>query len=111
MAPEEIRQGRERLGLTQKQFANLLGVGEATVSRWETGCRFSNAPWTVSSVLCLADPGGGRTAAERFLPSARRGGAGIIGQGFDACSFPRFHTARSPWKQGEIDKQGWKLIN
>jgi hypothetical protein len=30
LAPEEIRQGREKLGLTQKQFANLLGVGEAT---------------------------------------------------------------------------------
>jgi DNA-binding transcriptional regulator YiaG len=25
--------------LTQKQFANLLGVGEATVSRWETGAQ------------------------------------------------------------------------
>ena len=36
LSPEEIRQGREKLGLTQKQFANLLGVGEATVSRWET---------------------------------------------------------------------------
>src|SRR5438445_127092 len=29
LAPEDIRQGREKLGLTQKQFANLLGVGEA----------------------------------------------------------------------------------
>src|SRR5947209_859693 len=36
LAPEEIRQGRETLGLTQKEFANLLGVGEATISRWET---------------------------------------------------------------------------
>src|SRR5438132_531050 len=35
LAPEEIRQGREKLALTQKQLANLLGVGEATVSRWE----------------------------------------------------------------------------
>ncbi len=39
LAPEEIRQGREKLGLTQKQFANLLGVGEATISRWETGAQ------------------------------------------------------------------------
>ena len=39
LAPEEIRQGREKLGLTQKQFANLLGVGEATVSRWEAGAQ------------------------------------------------------------------------
>ena len=37
LTPEEIREGREKLGLTQKQFANLLGVREATVSRRETG--------------------------------------------------------------------------
>ena len=29
LAPEDIRQGREKLGLTKKQFANLLGVGQA----------------------------------------------------------------------------------
>lgn len=28
---------REMLGLTQPQFANLLGVSLRTVSRWETG--------------------------------------------------------------------------
>jgi putative zinc finger/helix-turn-helix YgiT family protein len=39
LAPEEIRQGREKLALTQNQFAHLLGVGEATVSRWETGAQ------------------------------------------------------------------------
>lgn len=39
LTPEEIRQGREKLGQTQKQFANLLGVGEATLSRWETGAQ------------------------------------------------------------------------
>ena len=48
MALDEIHRGREKLGLTQKQFANLLGVGEATVSRWETGRKFGNAPWTDS---------------------------------------------------------------
>src|SRR5438105_5718868 len=30
LSAEAIRQGREKLGLTQKQFANMLGVGEAT---------------------------------------------------------------------------------
>src|SRR6266404_8259862 len=39
LGPEEIRSGREKLGLTQKQFAALLGIGEATVSRWETGAQ------------------------------------------------------------------------
>jgi putative zinc finger/helix-turn-helix YgiT family protein len=39
LAPEDIRMGREKLGLTQKQFASLLAVAEATVSRWETGAQ------------------------------------------------------------------------
>src|SRR5260370_11058903 len=39
LTPEEIREGREKLGLTQKPFANLLGVGEATGSRWQTGAQ------------------------------------------------------------------------
>lgn len=37
LSPEEIRRGREKLGLTQKQLAHYLQVGEATLSRWETG--------------------------------------------------------------------------
>jgi putative zinc finger/helix-turn-helix YgiT family protein len=37
LSPDRIRSNRESLGLTQRDFANLLGVGESTVSRWETG--------------------------------------------------------------------------
>jgi putative zinc finger/helix-turn-helix YgiT family protein len=37
LSPEQIRRGREALGLTQKQLAHNLQVGEATLSRWETG--------------------------------------------------------------------------
>jgi putative zinc finger/helix-turn-helix YgiT family protein len=37
LPPDRIRSNRESLGLTQRDFANLLGVGESTVSRWETG--------------------------------------------------------------------------
>ena len=33
----EIRPLRERLGLTQRDFAALLGVCEDSVSNWETG--------------------------------------------------------------------------
>jgi putative zinc finger/helix-turn-helix YgiT family protein len=56
MAPEEIRQGREQLGLTQKQFANLLGVGEATVSRWETGAQIQQRAMDRFLRVCLASP-------------------------------------------------------
>jgi putative zinc finger/helix-turn-helix YgiT family protein len=39
LMPGEIRQQREALGLTQKQLANYLQVGESTLSRWETGAQ------------------------------------------------------------------------
>lgn len=35
--PEEIRQSRERMGWTQVQLAEKLGVSERTVIRWEAG--------------------------------------------------------------------------
>lgn len=34
-----IRQLRDRLGLTQRQLADQLGVERATVARWECGAR------------------------------------------------------------------------
>ena len=56
LAPEEIRQGREKLALTQKQFASLLGVGEATVSRWETGAQIQQRAMDRFLRLCFASP-------------------------------------------------------
>jgi len=37
--PSQIREHRKALGLTQKQLAKLLGIAEATLSRWETGAQ------------------------------------------------------------------------
>jgi DNA-binding transcriptional regulator YiaG len=37
LLPDEIRARREGLGLTQTELAGLLGIAEATLSRWETG--------------------------------------------------------------------------
>src|SRR5579864_3086346 len=37
--PEQIRQNRESLGLRQRALANLIGVAESTLSRWETGAQ------------------------------------------------------------------------
>jgi transcriptional regulator with XRE-family HTH domain len=34
---QAIREGRERLGLNQEQFAELLGVEQSAVSHWEAG--------------------------------------------------------------------------
>src|SRR5438876_12370222 len=37
MLPEDIRSLRKELGLTQREFGELLQVGEKTATRWETG--------------------------------------------------------------------------
>jgi putative zinc finger/helix-turn-helix YgiT family protein len=71
LAPEEIRQGREQLGLTQKQFANLLGVGEATVSRWETGAQIQQRALDRFLRVCLASPAVVELLRNDFQPSAR----------------------------------------
>jgi putative zinc finger/helix-turn-helix YgiT family protein len=34
LTPEEIRAGLDRIGLTQKEAAERLGIAEATLSRW-----------------------------------------------------------------------------
>jgi putative zinc finger/helix-turn-helix YgiT family protein len=37
LTPEEIKAGRERLGLSQQELAELLGLGGNSLSRWEKG--------------------------------------------------------------------------
>src|SRR4051794_14463420 len=37
MTPEEVRGVRDRYGLSQQQFADLTGLGVATLGRWERG--------------------------------------------------------------------------
>ncbi len=39
LTPEAIKALRARLGLTQPQFAALIGCDAITVSRWERGIR------------------------------------------------------------------------
>jgi putative zinc finger/helix-turn-helix YgiT family protein len=37
LKPQQIRNSRKALGLSQQEMAERLGVAEATISRWETG--------------------------------------------------------------------------
>lgn len=71
LTPEEIRQGRERLGLTEKQFANLLGVGESTISRWETGAQIQQRARDRFLRLCLASPAAVELLRNDFQAAAR----------------------------------------
>jgi len=70
LTPEESRQGREKLGLTQKQFANLLGVGEATVSRWETGAQIQQRAMDRFLRVCCASPAAVELLRSDFQASA-----------------------------------------
>jgi putative zinc finger/helix-turn-helix YgiT family protein len=71
LSPEAIRQGREKLALTQKQFANLLGVGEATISRWETGVQIQQRAMDRFLRVCLASPAAVELLQSDFQPSAK----------------------------------------
>jgi len=42
LVPEEIRQVRQRTGLSAVEMAQLLGVGEKTYTRWENGRSIQN---------------------------------------------------------------------
>ena len=56
MTPKQIKVLRIKLGLSQQAFSNRLGVGVATVSRWETGkTRPSPMAIKLLRLLCLQD--------------------------------------------------------
>jgi putative zinc finger/helix-turn-helix YgiT family protein len=44
LSPSEIRDQRERLGLTREQLANRLRIPESTLARWETGGQIQQRP-------------------------------------------------------------------
>jgi HTH-type transcriptional regulator/antitoxin MqsA len=56
LTPEEIGAIRERLGLSQAEFAKLTGIGEATVSRWERGRLLQNKAMDRYVRLLAANP-------------------------------------------------------
>lgn len=42
--PKDIKSMREHLGLSQAQFAHLLGISAATLQNWEQGRRSPEGP-------------------------------------------------------------------
>jgi putative zinc finger/helix-turn-helix YgiT family protein len=42
LLPQQIREIRKRAGLSQKEAAKILGVGEKTYTRWESGRSLQN---------------------------------------------------------------------
>ena len=69
LTPEEICLGREKLGFTQEQFANLLGVSEATISRLEAGAQIQQRAMDRFLRVCLASPAVVDQLRKDFQPS------------------------------------------
>jgi DNA-binding transcriptional regulator YiaG len=72
---DTVRSTRKALGLTQGQFAKLVGVSQMTVSFWETG-RSTPRLTQQSSVLAARELGRDKALAKLGLPpgyKARRG--------------------------------------
>ena len=42
LTPGDVRRGRQQAGLTQVQLAQLTGIGEASIKRWESGSLIQN---------------------------------------------------------------------
>jgi len=53
LRPEKIKQVRQRAGLTQTEMAQLVGVGEKTYARWESGRSVQNR--SSDNLIRLAD--------------------------------------------------------
>ncbi len=50
---DRIRQLRERLGMTQRVFAEQAGVSQATVAKWELGSRVPAGADVLHKLLLL----------------------------------------------------------
>ena len=67
LTPAEIQAIRERLGPTQAEFAQLTGIGEATISRWERGRILPNR--AMDHYLRLLDRNRANVALLKTFPS------------------------------------------
>jgi len=65
--PKLVRELRERLGLTQEQFAQRVGVTFGSVNRWENGKR-TPQPFLIRRLLEMKE----ELDAENKLPRKRK---------------------------------------
>ena len=75
MSPDEVRQIRASLQLSQRELAELLGVDRVAVARWETGARNISAP-TERLLLRIRDERLGRKPGSDASRDKSRGRKG-----------------------------------
>jgi putative zinc finger/helix-turn-helix YgiT family protein len=63
--PEEIKNIREQYGLSQKTFAKLLDIGEASIARYETGALPKKS--LSNMIMLLKDPKNMKTLLEKNM--------------------------------------------
>ena len=54
--PVNVKQVREKIGMTQEQFASLFGFGLGTLRHWERGDRTPHGPSLVLLNVIAKDP-------------------------------------------------------
>lgn len=69
----EVRRVRQRLGLTQREFARRLGVHKVTVGKWEANMRVPRGTAaTLIRLLATMAPRRGLTSPTSGRPKGRR---------------------------------------
>lgn len=68
--PEEVRQAREKLKLSQTEFGKLIGCSRATIERWENGNELIKGPaaFSVGLINRQTDPKEQLIAPEKKFP-------------------------------------------
>ncbi len=75
LTPEEIRSGLDRLGLTQKESAQRLGIAEATLSHWLTDTQIQSRAMDNLMRLFLESEEARELLARKFGHSVGKGSA------------------------------------
>lgn len=73
LTPEEIRSGLDRLGLTQKESAQRLGIAEATLSHWLTDTQIQSRAMDNLMRLFLESEEARELLARKFGHSVGKG--------------------------------------
>jgi putative zinc finger/helix-turn-helix YgiT family protein len=99
LASDEIRQARQRFGLSQQVFAQRLSVGVASLKRWETGFvqEKSSDDLIRLKVNQMADTGAATPSLlDWFTDNCAKGTVTLAGAGLQLS--PRQEPAHPAWR-------------